>query len=317
MRFSDIFARVPDCGCVLMLHHVAPIDRTRLCVNDAYRVSPEFLARTIRDLKRRGFAFLAMDEVAEIVRRGRPFARFVALTFDDGYADNFSAGADVLRSENVPGMVYLAPGLATGEGPIWWEALEDHLLTVDRMQLPDGTVIPCADNATRCAVFLRLCAWIRSLPPDETASRVAALCGRDLSWFDAYRVQMATDETIRRFADDGLISLGCHTHRHISCGGLSDAVVEADVRRSLEALSAQGVTPRHFAFPYGDDIGETTRLEGFFSSCGFRSAVVTVPGVVERGFANVWRIPRIMVSEYERFSLRRIREVIRWQHGKG
>lgn len=311
------FSRMPECGCVLMLHHVAPIDRSRLCVNDAYRVSPEFLERTIRDMRRKGFAFLSMDEVAEVVRGRRTVARFAALTFDDGYADNFSAGAEVLRSENVPGMVYLAPGLASGDGPIWWDALEDHLLSVDCMRLPDGTTVRCDGNDARCDVFLRLCAWVRSLPPDEVAERVAELCGRDTSWFDAYRGQMATAETIRGFSGDRLVSLGCHTHRHISCGGLPDRVVEEDVRRSLSALAGCGVSPRHFAFPYGDDLGNTDRLDGFFESCGFRSAVVTVPGVVVRGFSNVWRIPRVMVSEYERFSARRVREVWRWQRERG
>ena len=118
---------------------------------------------------------------------------------------------------------------------------------------------------------------------------------------DAYATVAASGETLARFANDPLLSIGCHTHRHIPCGLLSDGEVEADIRRALDRLAAVGVKPRHFAFPYGHDEHRASRFAAFFESCGFVSAVTTFKGFVTPGASDPLFLPRIGVSEYRGF----------------
>src|SRR5215472_2945107 len=72
-------------GAILMLHHVRPARRDRFQPNAQLEVTPEFLARVIRRLRRAKVDLVSLDEMhRRLVTRdfGRHFACF---TFDDGY----------------------------------------------------------------------------------------------------------------------------------------------------------------------------------------------------------------------------------------
>lgn len=55
---------------------------------------------------------------------GRPLpARAVAITFDDGYADNLELAGPMLRALGLPATCFLVPGILDGEVTPWWERL--------------------------------------------------------------------------------------------------------------------------------------------------------------------------------------------------
>ncbi len=306
---AALIARVslPNDGCsLLMFHHVAQPDSKRLRVNEHLKVSPDFLQLTISRLKRRGYAFISMDEVLDNLRGDRKMHKAVSLTFDDGYMDNFTVGRQVLGAEDVPGIVYVATGLGSAAAPIWWDAFEEYVLSVDKLRLPDGMEIRCVSPAEKEQAFVQLRSWALSLSPGEIRVEISRLCHKSLEWVDSFGYQMASRATLCNFASDRLLTIGCHTHGHISCGRLSDGEVEADLRMSLEYLSSCGVNARHFAFPYGDEVDDADRFVNIFASVGIETAATTYSGVVKPGRDSRFFMPRIFVSECDGFSERNI-----------
>lgn len=96
-------------------------------------VTPQHLAWHIRLLKIAGFEFVT---VSEGVKRGCG-AKLVALTFDDGYADNFELGLPVLDAARVPGTVYVVTGDIGKTNVIWPEAgdkVSSQLMTWDQLK---------------------------------------------------------------------------------------------------------------------------------------------------------------------------------------
>lgn len=81
-------------------------------------VTPSHLAWHIRLLKTAGYEFVT---VSEGVRRGAG-AKLVALTFDDGYIDNFELGFPVLLGAGVMGTVYVVTGDIGKSNVLWPEA---------------------------------------------------------------------------------------------------------------------------------------------------------------------------------------------------
>lgn len=301
---AALIARVslPNDGCsILMFHHVAQPDSKGLRSNEHLKVSPDFLQLTIRRLKLRGYAFLSMDEVLDNWQAGRKMHKAVSLTFDDGYLDNFTIGRQVLGAEDVPGIVYVATGLGSVAAPIWWDAFEEYVLSIDQLRLPNGKEIPCASLAEKEQAFVLLRNWALSLPPNEIRVETSRLCNKSLEWVDSFGSQMASHATLSNFASDRFLTIGCHTHGHISCGRLSDDEVKADLRKSLEYLSSCGINTKHFAFPYGDEVDDAERFVDIFSSVGIETAVTTYSGVMNPGRDSRFFMPRIFVSELDGF----------------
>ena len=106
-----------------MYHRVAdqPIDPWGNAVSPAhFKEHLEVLVRTRRPL--------ALPDFVRNVVAGTLPANAVALTFDDGYADNLVAAKPRLAAAGVPATVFLATGYLGRTGEFWWDELARLIL---------------------------------------------------------------------------------------------------------------------------------------------------------------------------------------------
>jgi len=87
-------------------------------------VAPRMFAEQMALLRAEGFHVVPLHELAANLAEKRPFApRTVAVTFDDGFADNYTAAFPVLQRERIPATIFLTAGYIGTEGlPV----LRDH-----------------------------------------------------------------------------------------------------------------------------------------------------------------------------------------------
>ena len=81
-------------------------------------ISPEAFRAQVRYLVAH-YSVLSLPEAVHRLRDGRPLPHnAVAITFDDGYADNLDA-ARVLSAHGVSATFYITAGCLSGEAPFW------------------------------------------------------------------------------------------------------------------------------------------------------------------------------------------------------
>ena len=81
-----------------------------------YEISPEGLDKKIVEYRQKGYEFVSMEEAcARMSERNSRKGRFVAITLDDGYEDNYSVAYPIFKKFGVPFCIYVAEGLITGE----------------------------------------------------------------------------------------------------------------------------------------------------------------------------------------------------------
>jgi hypothetical protein len=111
-------------GVVLRFERVRPRRAARFQPLRSREITPRFLDRTIRALKRWKLDIVSMDEVC---RRAVTLAsprRFACLTFDGGYRDLITSAYPLLAEHRVPFTVYLPTAFPDGLGEAWWLGLE-------------------------------------------------------------------------------------------------------------------------------------------------------------------------------------------------
>ncbi len=92
---------------ILMYHHVAPLgdpsaDGARLH-GWRYNHSPEAFEFQLREMRRRGYRMVSLDTlVDEIHHHGVEPPKTVAVTFDDGWLNNFTHAFPILQAHAVP-----------------------------------------------------------------------------------------------------------------------------------------------------------------------------------------------------------------------
>lgn len=91
---------------ILLYHHTAPVSQTQKNADSGESwklyLTPEQLAMQLRELTQRGFRFVTLPGlVSTIAHRGWEPWKQVAITFDDGYVDNYIHALPVLHQFGV------------------------------------------------------------------------------------------------------------------------------------------------------------------------------------------------------------------------
>jgi peptidoglycan/xylan/chitin deacetylase (PgdA/CDA1 family) len=127
-------------GVVLLYHRVAEVDRDPqlLCV------SPKHFGEHLAVLKGRARgasgSVVPLPDVADAFARAgtdarvvKPPVRPVAITFDDGYADNLLHAKPLLEKYNAPATVFVASGFVGRREEFFWDELDRLLLAPGRL----------------------------------------------------------------------------------------------------------------------------------------------------------------------------------------
>jgi peptidoglycan/xylan/chitin deacetylase (PgdA/CDA1 family) len=250
--------------------------------NKALDVTPEFLERAIRWLKRRSYEFVSLDEArARLVDRNFN-KRFVVITLDDGYRDNKSFALPVFARHQVPYALYVPIDFADGKGNLWWDVIE-HVVAVNTTLEVEGHHLSCASVKEKYQAFAVLKRMLLDQPSQAAeAEFIVHLAARYCP--DAVagaRAECMTWDEIREVAADPRATIGAHTITHPLLAKAAEAQAVAELtqsRRVLEEKLQREIV--HLSYPYGDAGAVGEREFRVAREAGYRTAVTTRAGVV-------------------------------------
>src|SRR5262245_34649156 len=309
---------------VLLYHRIAdlPSDPQRLAVSVRHFAEQlEFIGRRCHPMP--------LSSFAEAACSGSLPERAVAVTFDDGYADNLERAKPLLEHHEVFATVFLATSYLSGRREFWWDDLERILLSPGRMPTPlrlniAGNILECnlgeaseyraedsrryanwniehrSDPTARHRVYRRLCDVLRSLAAE---AREAVLLELDSvaegipDRRSSHRTLAAAE--ISLLIDGGLVEVGAHTVNHPVLSALSFADQHTEIVESKTHL--EGITGRTvdaFAYPFGMPADYTEATIALVRDAGFCSAYSARPGHAGRR-SDRYNRPRLLVRDWD------------------
>jgi peptidoglycan/xylan/chitin deacetylase (PgdA/CDA1 family) len=302
-------------GVILRFERVRPARADRFQPLKSGEITPAFLDRVVRALRRWKFDIVSIDEVCRRASQPRSGPRFVCLTFDGGYRDVMTFAYPILSRHAVPFAVYLPTAFSDGLGEAWWLALEQIVAQHDRISLVmDRTehhfVVRAVSEKVQLYDFLD--GWMRKLAPPDLTVAINDLCKR-------YSVDLATIsrgasmswDDLAKLAADPLVTIGTATVNYPILANLRDAAAlrEMTMGRAV-AKAALGRDPKHFAYPFGHHGSFGRQHLIMAADAGFASAVSAISGVVlAADQSNLHALPRID-WDGRRHSLRAMRAML-------
>ena len=232
----------------------------------------------------------ALDELYTVGERGKmgdDRRTRLALTFDDGYRDNYTLAFRIASVLQVPITIFLVPGYVENGSRFWW--LEGKYLA-QHSEVAQVTLEGCTYNLKQPedrhllaqAIDSRL-RHARTVDERETfLTRVRGLLSVPLSVsVEEEEERPLTWAEVGKMQESGWVSFGAHTMHHPILAYLANpAEVQYEVgecRRVLEERLGHPVSV--FAYPVGrsEHIGAPA-LEAV-QQAGYRWAVTTIHGV--------------------------------------
>jgi peptidoglycan/xylan/chitin deacetylase (PgdA/CDA1 family) len=288
---------------VLTYHRVLPAGHPdRSIEQPGMYVSPETLDLHL-GLLRRHFPIVHLDDWLRSAAAGGPLPlRACALTFDDGWQDNFEYGFPVLQRHAAPATIFVVSGMTGTDLEFWPNRLARRLVRLrpdEELPEPLGRLLaPVIEHARSAG------SW--SLQDLDRAVVLSKQLGDDQlrALLDAARVEadptaahrtVLDENELRIMAASGLVRFGSHTRTHRRFrGDLQPEVLEQEIAGSRADIAASvgnaGVAV--FCYPNGD----TTPAAVGAVRRHYSAAVTTRKGWYRAG-TDPFLIPRIGVHE--------------------
>ena len=252
------------------------------------------LERQLR-LLRRLTNVVALDGALAALAEGRPLPRrAVALTFDDGYADQLQLAAPLLERLGLPATFFLVPGLLSRTVAPWWETLGWAFSAARRPSLTwHDQNWAVSDPSRRQICFAAIADRLKNLDQAGRELEVGALIERldpsgdpppdalFLDWSGA-------DQLARRG-----FTIGSHSLRHAILTREGTEEQRSDLAASRRQLEQRLRIPvRLLAYPNGTRRDYDDATVAAARAAGYHFAVTTLDG---------WNRPTTPPYEVRRF----------------
>lgn len=276
----------------------------RLAILIYHRVLPEATGRGVSDIDANTFRWqmnlvaehfnvLPLSEAIEQLKHNTLPPRAVAVTFDDGYADNAAVALPILQALQMPATFFVATGFLNG-GCMWNDQVVESLyrtnetniaLTDLRLQNLSLNSMHDRDQAIRY-----LLKQFKHRPFEQRRQLVAEVVKR--AGAELPNDLMMTTVQVKQLHEAGM-EVGAHTCNHPILQQVNKQQAEQEIaesKRQLEAIIDSTVTL--FAYPNGkpkQDYGiEHVKM---MRRLGFKAALSTAWGVATPE-SDMYQLPR-------------------------
>jgi peptidoglycan/xylan/chitin deacetylase (PgdA/CDA1 family) len=297
-RARNLLLRTIDTPVVVLLYH-----RVAALASDPQQlaVSPDNFREQMVYLKKR-YPLVRFEEDWSRVK-----SLTIAVTFDDGYADNFLNALPILEEVGIPATFFVSTGNLDTEYEYWWDELERIIL--GDLHLPENFSLDdnglarrwLTDNfAAREEFYAEFQPLMKNLVVERREEWLELLrqwSGAGVAGRRDYRAM--TREELQHLARSKWVTVGAHSVTHSRLSALSEHQQSKEIYSSKSQLESMlGKTITTFSYPYGrkDDYNQiSVRL---CREAGFLKAASNFAG-----FAYHWtdalQIPRYLVRNWD------------------
>jgi peptidoglycan/xylan/chitin deacetylase (PgdA/CDA1 family) len=307
---------VPE-ALVLMYHRIAEPEADIWDI----AVSAGQFEKHLQALKKAGNV-VPLQELADRHADGTLKKNSIAITFDDGYSDNFRVAKPLLEKYQLPATFFITTGNIGQAAEFWWDELENIILFTKRLPVQFSMRInnqlieedlntaeltaemrqkhiswkACteAPPTPRCRLYYRIWEQLKPVPPIEQQTRLQKI--RD--WAGVGKgsrpdFQSMSLAELKEMGKSRLTDIGAHTVSHPALAFHAPEFQKKELAESKSFL--EEITERKIdllAYPYGNYNKDTARIA---ADLNFSAAFTTEEQVV-RARSDRFQLARFQVK---------------------
>jgi peptidoglycan/xylan/chitin deacetylase (PgdA/CDA1 family) len=237
-----------------------------------FRAQAEILARH--------WNILPLGELVDLAARNALPRRAAAITFDDGYRDNYEFAYPVLSELRLPATIFLATGAIETGRPLWHDRVFDAFRRTRARRLALGPrELPLDTPDQKHRALHALLEDLRARTPEDRELAVrSALAALGLTENPVLADRMLTWAQIREMHAQG-IDFGAHSVSHPILTRMPLEAAMREILDSRRAIRERLDAPVDlFAYPNGSRDDFNGPLKEGLRAAGFRAAVTTIWG---------------------------------------
>lgn len=258
----------------------------------------------MRILKKR-YACLSMDEVYDVYTGRTTFPKnAVAVTFDDGFRNNYTTAAPILEKYEIPAVFYLCSGVINTNLMFWVDAIEDTINFTQSKRITVGLdkdmTFDLSTLRTKLQALEQIKGHCKNVTVDEKNRIVQQLIQSthiEPSVEHSKNYEKLSWKEVQELDRHPLFTIGAHSLYHdILAKIVGRKRQQADIRLSLELLEYHlGHPIHHFSYPEGQSTHYDDDIISYLKTLSVKICPSAIEGVND-GATDLFHLRRIMVG---------------------
>ncbi len=259
-------------------------------------VSPSTFEKHMKYLKETYHILKLEDDWTTIVK---PDEKYVIITFDDGYVDNYKFALPILEKYKIPATIFVSTDYIDTNYMYWWDELE-KIFIIDKYRGSfefEGKKYNLNDQNDASTTCIDIRNYLKNLSPIERESKFEKLRHLlNVTPIYTEELRSLSSSELKILSQSEFCSIGVHTKSHISMGKnaptelMQHEIVES--KKILESYIQKEITT--FAYPYGGIEDRCPLAEKIIIENGFKKIVTVENKNIDKD-SSLYNLPRHMI----------------------
>ena len=259
----------------------------------------------IKRLKAKGNP-ISMDDVMWHHENGKrlPPCSY-AITFDDGFENNYSVAAPILEKHSTSATFYVSTNLVDKNLMTWTDQIEYCFENMNpaSVQLPwNNNYLQLNSEKSKIDCLKDIRTQVKKDPqhyePEKVVSMIFKQCSVNMvSSNDHPLDQKMNWDQVSELQHNKLFTVGGHSHNHVSLGLLDSSAMKNEIDTSINLLrNKAGISSRHYSYPEGqkNDFNENVIAE--LKKNNIRCCPTAIDGLNDSTIGSMFYLKRVMVN---------------------
>lgn len=264
---------------ILLYHRVNPDDDPLFpsTAVTAFDAQMQYLARTFR--------VLPLIEIIERIQQGRGLEPLtIAVTFDDGYRDNYTHAHPILKKYCLPATLFVATGFTGSNRLMWNDQLAWAVRSTDQERLCVSVAgrewaLPLETREEKITSLNTVLEYLKTCSDDHKVELLDDLIAElQVEKASHDRLMLNWDE-LRFMSREGW-DIGSHTMSHPILTRIELSAVAEELQSSKRLIEQELQRPASlFAYPNGKRMDYNQNIKVAAKNAGYVAAVTTLRGI--------------------------------------
>ena len=300
MNYSSYLSE--DTFAVYLFHGVIPRHRHEVRNYTKKHIEASDFRSIIEELCGAGSP-VSMSQIVKATETGKKLPpRAFAITFDDGFENNYSVAVPILKEYSVPAAFYITTKFVMENETSWIDRIEHAFEMSDDVELDiekHAFFGGARSKEEKIELLNEIRKFVKSkcdIDPYEFAKEVCSELGMTKLELDDDLDRMMSWEQIAELHGDQSFTIGGHGHTHRIMSYLNSAELNDEISLSLSILEDRlGAEIYHYSYPEGLAHCYSSEVIDNLKGSGIVCSPTAEQGVNRIG-DDLFRLKRIMVT---------------------
>ena len=286
---------------ILLYHKVSndPIDSQLLAV------SPKNFRDQLVWLKE-NYEVIDLSHLIDKIKKTSLHGNEIAITFDDGYRDNWTQMLPIISEIGIPVTVFIATDFINSSHEFWWDQVEQIVVSTQKKSLTlciedCEFVMELSSANRRISAIDSICSKLKNHKQFSIRKAIKDLAHKlECSIGTRATHEIMAESDLKLMSESKWVTLGSHTCSHTRMPLLSEQEQRDELafsKQRLEQLLKQDIS--FISYPYGNSIDFSPIVEKLVIECGYIAGIANIQKDLSKE-TSITAIPRRLVRNWNR-----------------